>query len=248
MPDFVPIPDSAQTPQKYDAVIGQPDQNRRTDAVLGGRQSPHQPSSTPRWSWGYRYETADNQHSLYKLLRQCLDPQAPDHAIFCQLTPDFQFTRSSTAKYAPRSQAHVIHTEHQQVAQLWGFRGDNPQVTHFQQIIWYNLFYFQTQPLRQLLSSLQAGFSYGQLPARMQRDWDYHFATAFSRCRIESTDHRIMAHVAQFHPRTYAIAYSYWQTQYQLDVPPARQLQLQESAIDAVIALANYYLWFQMKL
>jgi hypothetical protein len=236
---------STPQPNWHDAVLGQTAAGKATDAVLGGGAT-HR--SRPNWTWGNPTVAHQSAHSLDGVIQQSMAAAPPHPAIFCQLSADMTFSRAAAAMYAPRHQAHVLTTNHHQVALLWGFYDRHRLITDVDQTIWYNLFYFQRDPLRCLLSSVQAGFVYWQLGSAVKADWEYHFETAFGRCPIVPNSHHIMAHMAQFQPRAYQTAYRDWQAQYRIDVPPARQIQVQASAIDAVIELANYYLWFQMQL
>jgi hypothetical protein len=236
-------------PHWHDAVLGQSGRpsgpTPTTDAVLGGNAR-----SAPNWTWGQsgdRQVVPPPKHSLQGVIQQCHEADR-EAAIFCHLSPDFTFRRSATAMSAPRHRAHVITTQHRQVALLWGFHAADRRTGAIEQRIWYNLFYFQTGPLQALLRSVEVGFVYWQLGETVKADWEYHFATAFGRCPIVPNSHHIMAHMAQFYPAAYAAAYATWQTRYDLTIPLSRQRQLQQSAIDAVIDLANYYLWFQIQL
>ncbi len=237
---------SASQPNWHDAVLGQTAPGESTDAVLGGGAT-HR--SRPNWTWGNPAVAHQSAHRLDGVIQQSLYVTAPaQQEIFCQLRPDMTFDPAAAAMSAPGHRAHVLTTNHHQVALLWGFYDRHRLITDAAPTIWYNRFYFQRDPLRCLLSSLQAGFVYWQLGAAVKADWEYHFETAFGRCPIVPNSHHIMAHMAQFHPCAYQAAYADWQAVDHPDVPPARQMQIQASAIAAVIELANYYLWFQMKL
>jgi hypothetical protein len=236
---------SLPQPNWHDAVLGQSAPGQSTDAVLGGDAADR---SRPNWVWGNSAAAPAPARSLYGLLQQSLEVTAAAHGeIFCQLRSDMTFDPAGAAIAAPSHRAHARTTNHHQVALLWGFYDRHRLMTEADQTIWYNRFYFQRDPLHCLLRSLQSGFVYWQLGAAVKADWEYHFETAFGRCPIVPNSHHIMAHMAQFYPCAYQVAYRDWQSSAHLYVPPARRMPIQASAIAAVIELANYYLWFQMK-
>jgi hypothetical protein len=238
-------------PNPDDAVLGRTSADfgavvQPTDAVLGNALRP----ITPHRNWGDRQ---GNQHlqtrSLQDVIQHSLFTTDPHPEIFCQLTADFTFYRQAAAQYAPRYSAHAVATEHRQVSLLWGFYNHpDRQDGRSSAPIWYNRFYFKSAALRCLLSSVQAGFVYSQLGQAVTADWDDHFAMAFGRCDIAANGYHIMAHMAQFYPEAYQAAWADWQDWHQINLAFSRQMPIPQPAIDAVIELANYYLWFQMKL
>jgi hypothetical protein len=224
------------SPRRNDAVIGQATPypglaGASTDAVLGSynrlplsdQSARHSPSTL----------------SLQSVIQQSLLASDSNPAIFCQLSPRLTFQREAVAMSAPRNSAYAVSTSHRMVSLLWGFYAPDR---------WYNLFYFKPAPLRCFLSSIQTGFDYSQLGQSARSEWDYHFETAFQRCEIAADRYSVMAHMAQFYPETYQAAWAAWQAEYQINLAFSRQMPIEPLAIDAVIELANYYLWFQMKL
>jgi hypothetical protein len=232
-------------PNPDDAVLGQASTDfgaavQPTDAVLGNALRPMSGNWVAQRPRGL---------SLQDVIQQSLFTTDSSQEIFCQLTANFTFHGRAAAQYAPRYSAHAVATEHRQVSLLWGFydhpdrqRPDSPDP------IWYNRFYFRAASLRCLLSSVQAGFVYSQLAPAVAADWDDHFAMAFGRCDIAANGYHTMAHMAQFYPEAYQAAWADWQARYRINLVFSRQMPIPQPAIDAVIELANYYLWFQMKL
>jgi hypothetical protein len=232
-------------PRWNDAVLGQsmplPDwAARSTDAVLGSSER------LPPSDQGDRH--SPRALSLQQVIQQSLFSRDPYPAIFCQLSPRLTFQREAVAMSAPRNSAYGVSTSHRMVSLLWGFYGADLRSYDTSEPIWYNLFYFKPAPLRCFLSSVQAGFGYEQLERSAIVEWEYHFETAFGRCGIGPERYQVMAHMAQFYPETYALAWAAWQAEHQVNLAFSRQIPIEPVAIDAVIELANYYLWFQMKL